>query len=200
MPPSCSGLPPVAFEFSVPSQAHDRVQLRVDATPAPMTTPKRRQATGFFSKIASVMAPLRPALWQVMARRERAAAGRSGSNRRLFQERRPVPSVHGMAHAQTGLAPTRTVFVLISIGGATNSPRRSLPCVGYLVQHVLHARGLRGALDIAFRLQAVVALVGEISGDGAGFFLQTSEEGDFRRCHRGPPLPGPPQRHQTVAF
>jgi hypothetical protein len=31
----------------------------------------------------------------------------------------------------------------ISIRGATHSPQRSLPCVGYLVQHVLHARGLR---------------------------------------------------------
>ena len=29
----------------------------------------------FFSRIASVIAPLRPALWQVPARRERAAAG-----------------------------------------------------------------------------------------------------------------------------
>jgi ATP-dependent protease La (LON) substrate-binding domain len=34
-------------------------------------------------------------------------------------------------------------FVLISTRGATRSPQRSLPCVGYLVQHVLHARGLR---------------------------------------------------------
>ena len=37
----------------------------------------------------------------------------------------------------------KTVFVLISFGGATNSPQRSFPGVGYLVQHVLHARGHR---------------------------------------------------------
>jgi len=37
----------------------------------------------------------------------------------------------------------KTVFVLISFGGATNSPQRSFPGVGYLVQDVLHARGLR---------------------------------------------------------
>src|SRR6266404_1949455 len=37
----------------------------------------------------------------------------------------------------------QTVFVLISTRGATRSPQRSLPCVGYLVQDVLHARGLR---------------------------------------------------------
>ena len=37
----------------------------------------------------------------------------------------------------------QTVFVLISTRGATRSPQRSLPCVGYLVQHVLHARELR---------------------------------------------------------
>jgi hypothetical protein len=30
-------------------------------------------------------------------------------------------------------------------------------------------------LDVAFGLQAVVALVSEIPGDGAGFLLQTSE-------------------------
>ena len=58
-------------------------------------------------------------------------------------ERKPVPSrprhCRDVAHAQTGL----TVFVLISTRGATRSPQRSLPCVGYLVQHVLHARGLR---------------------------------------------------------
>jgi hypothetical protein len=93
---------------------------------------------------------------------------------------------------------------LISIGGATNSPQRSFPGVGYLVQHVLHARGLRGAVDIAFRLQAVVALVSEISGDGAGFFLQTSEEGDFvvreDIRHRGPPFTRAAAKHQTVAL
>jgi hypothetical protein len=96
------------------------------------------------------------------------------------------------------------VFVLISIGGATNSPQRRFPGVGYLVQHVLHARGLRGALDIAFRLQAVVALVSEISGDGAGFFLQTSEEGDFvvreDIRHRGPPYPGRRKRIRPLPF
>jgi hypothetical protein len=37
----------------------------------------------------------------------------------------------------------KTVFVLMSFGGATNSPQRSFPDVGYLVQEVLHARGLR---------------------------------------------------------
>ena len=37
----------------------------------------------------------------------------------------------------------QTVFVLISTRGATRSPQRSLPCVGYLVQDVLHAWGLR---------------------------------------------------------
>jgi hypothetical protein len=37
----------------------------------------------------------------------------------------------------------KTVFVLISFGGATNSPQRSSAGVGYLVQDVLHARGLR---------------------------------------------------------
>src|SRR5262252_4749008 len=126
----------------------------------------------------------------------RGGSGRS--DRRLFQERRSVPFVHGhcreVANAQTGLALTRPFLFLFSIGGATNSPQRSFPGVGYLVQHVLHARGLREALDIAFRLQAVVALVSEISGDGAGFFLQTSEEGDFvvreDIRHRGPPYPG----------
>ena len=37
----------------------------------------------------------------------------------------------------------KTVFVLISFGGATNSPQRSFPGVSYLVQNVRHARGLR---------------------------------------------------------
>src|SRR5262245_2447788 len=37
----------------------------------------------------------------------------------------------------------KTVFVLISFGSATNSPQRSFPGVGYLVQDVVHARGLR---------------------------------------------------------
>ena len=37
----------------------------------------------------------------------------------------------------------KTVFVLISFGSATNSPQRSFPGVGYLVQDVLHARELR---------------------------------------------------------
>jgi hypothetical protein len=42
----------------------------------PMTTPETAASRWIFSKIASVMAPLRPASWQVLARRERAAAGR----------------------------------------------------------------------------------------------------------------------------
>jgi hypothetical protein len=37
----------------------------------------------------------------------------------------------------------KTVLVHISIDGAANSPQRSFPGVGYLVQHVVHARGLR---------------------------------------------------------
>jgi hypothetical protein len=36
----------------------------------------------------------------------------------------------------------KTVIVLISTRGATRSPQRSLPGVGDLVQHVLHARGI----------------------------------------------------------
>jgi hypothetical protein len=39
--------------------------------------------------------------------------------------------------------PGKTVSVLISFSGATSSPQRSFPGVGYLVQDVLHARGLR---------------------------------------------------------
>ena len=62
-------------------------------------------------------------------------------------ERKPVPSrprhCRDVAHAQTGLDIDQTVFVLISTRGATRSPQRSLPCVGYLVQDVLHAWGLR---------------------------------------------------------
>src|SRR5215471_7580075 len=42
----------------------------------------------------------------------------------------------------TGLAQTRW-FLFLSTRGATRSPQRSPPCVGYLVQHVLHARRLR---------------------------------------------------------
>jgi len=62
-------------------------------------------------------------------------------------ERKPVPSsprhCRGVAHAQTGIGTNQTVLVLISTRGATHSPQRSFPGVGYLVQHVLHARGLR---------------------------------------------------------
>ena len=41
-----------------------------------MTTPETAASRWIFSKIASVVAPLRPASWQLLARRERAAAGR----------------------------------------------------------------------------------------------------------------------------
>src|SRR6516165_10241079 len=59
-------------------------------------------------------------------------------------ERKPVPSrprhCRDVAHAQTGLDIDQTV---ISTRGTTRSSQRSLPCVGYLVQHVLYAGGLR---------------------------------------------------------
>jgi hypothetical protein len=48
-----------------------------------------------------------------------------------------------LSFARDALVHAQTVFVHLSIGGATDSPQRSFPGVGYLVQHVLHARGLR---------------------------------------------------------
>src|SRR5262249_19887935 len=76
----------------------------------------RRQAAAFFVKSLWSWRPLRPASWQVLARRERAAAGRGapiadcpkGANRSLL--------VYGyrrdLDHAQTGLAQTRRVLLL----------------------------------------------------------------------------------------
>ena len=62
-------------------------------------------------------------------------------------ERKPVPSgprhCRDVAHCANRIGTDQTVFVLISTRGATRSPQRSLPCVGYLVQDVLHAWGLR---------------------------------------------------------
>jgi hypothetical protein len=63
-------------------------------------------------------------------------------------ERKPVPSsprnCRDVAHAHANrIGTNQTVLVLISTRGATRSPQRSFPGVGYLVQHVLHARGLR---------------------------------------------------------
>ena len=62
-------------------------------------------------------------------------------------ERKPVPSsprhCRDVAHAQTGLAQTRRFLFLFQPDGATHSLQRSFPCVGYLVQHVLYAGGLR---------------------------------------------------------
>jgi len=49
----------------------------------------------------------------------------------------------GRGSCANRLGTDQTVFGLISTRGATRSPQRSLPCVGYLVQHVLHALGLR---------------------------------------------------------
>ena len=61
--------------------------------------------------------------------------------------RKPVPSgprhCRDVAHCANRIGTDQTVFVLISTRGATRSPQRSLPCVGYLVQDVLHAWGLR---------------------------------------------------------
>src|SRR5262249_49684537 len=81
-----------------------------------MTNPKRRQAAAFFVKSLWSWRPLRPASWQVLARRERAAAGRGapiadspkGANRSLlvYGHRRDVD------HAQTGLAQTRRFLLL----------------------------------------------------------------------------------------
>ena len=62
-------------------------------------------------------------------------------------ERKPVPSgprhCRDVAHCANRIGTDQTVFVVISICGAPRSPQRSLPCVGYLVQDVLHAWGLR---------------------------------------------------------
>src|SRR5262245_38436201 len=90
--------------------------------------------------------PLRPASCQVLARRERAAAGRGApiadcSKTQAGPLRPRPPSGGGSCVNRIGT--DKTVFVLISIGGATNSPQHSFPAVGYLVQHVLHARRLR---------------------------------------------------------
>jgi hypothetical protein len=55
---------------------------------------------------------------------------------------RPRP-LSGGGSCANRIGTDKTVFVLISIGGATNSPQHSFSGVGYLVQHVLHARRLR---------------------------------------------------------
>ncbi len=69
----------------------------------------------FFATIVSAMTRPATALWQVPT--AGSSPRRSGrSNRRLFQERRLVPSIHGhcreVAHAQTGLALTRPFLFL----------------------------------------------------------------------------------------
>ena len=60
--------------------------------------------------------------------------------------RKPSPLVHAIVGTwlrRNRIGTNQTVLVLISTRGATRSPQRSFPCVGYLVQHVRHARGLR---------------------------------------------------------
>jgi hypothetical protein len=55
---------------------------------------------------------------------------------------RPRP-LSGGGSCANRIGTDKAVFVLISIGGATNSPQHSFSGVGYLVQHVRHARRLR---------------------------------------------------------
>ena len=64
--------------------------------------------------------------------------------------KRPSANRSPLVHATVGTCScanrngtNQTVLVLISTRGATRSPQRSFPGVGYLVQHVRHARGLR---------------------------------------------------------
>ena len=73
----------------------------------------------------------------------------------LFRERDPADCVFrllsGAVDILRELVPRRIGRIgtagrfsfLISFSGATNSPQRSFPGVGYLVQDALHARGLR---------------------------------------------------------